>query len=932
LSEDAQTRDTQAKDTQAKDAQAKDTQADDADVWDDWDDWGDADDWGDDWGDEDWGDEDWGDEDEDAEQGSPQPEKPVVTYDRDVTLAEYIMGLAADDTLEDHITTLYPLVSALSPAQRATLSLGGFNTLVKGLFQANDYLGKREGAINEAIGKLKDCGYPDGRLYIWTGLDTSLFDKKVVQTDATKEAAAAGIALETSENDAEAKESSDLNQALIVIDICTLGIGGLVMIVSAFAGFSLWSLGMSYIAQAGTYLIMEMAAMFADYILGALFCALQVLNVLAIVVGVVMLLYSILQWCGVFDTPERIDYSEIPDVVFDARVSGDGAYQVRYDTVTSTNAIKYFNKTEEFGFQDFMKAIPSDSDKHAEMTCYQAAYDRWMTLYYSKAPAAGKPIEIIPGEEPFVTSGTYMAPDGYQPLKLITGSSSVDVNDFTLQYSSKESSPLYVFFPGENNTKSSGKIINDDGTYLTNVRLVHHEKREDAINTLKKANFEPIDINLTPDDGFTFVGYQLGPAAYALTDIRVATNGTDTIMYGDASYGKRGGDGTELTPDGLALYATTDPSAGSPIMNLSVQYERKEPGSGFEPVCLFSGGNAVDFSQKWRNNYADPDEDDEYTYFTRDLPTGIVHKTVSDFVKQDDPSKGVYLYYQPKEQFLAKDESGNPAQRYISGFSYFLAANNETEDARFGSNYEYIQTFARENGFELIEENGSPYRVMSDEAGEMTMAIMWRDVGGYPADTYNFDQVHTVHSVGGNADSGKKVFGTYVVAGSDGGLTHEAGFYWKGVVGSVCSDLTRENEYMIFRTAMYFGVSYTYNPYRAITGVAGLITPYTETSQQIKYTGMSTAAGGFVTSNVSIQGNPIMSAGITAGYFNPQTMFLPLYTNYEARQKSDLDWMTGEETEILSRYLLTSGPREGIPALKEGDIVFRTGENPRQVS
>ncbi|MBR5031323.1 MAG: hypothetical protein IKX49_01320, partial [Clostridia bacterium] len=305
-----------------EDEDANGTDSDEEDWGDE--DWGDED-WGDeDWGDEDWGD-DWGDEDGGAEEGSSVPEKTVATYDRDLTLAEYIMNLAADETLEDHLTSLYPLVSALSPAQRAEFSLGGFAPLVKGLFQASDYIGKRENAINEAKQKLKDCGYSDGRLYIWTGLDTSIYSKKVVQTDATKEAAAAGITLETSEHNAEAKESSDLNQALIVIDICTLGIGGLVMIVGAGVGTSLWSLGMSFIAKAGTYLITQMASFFASYALGAFLCALQVLNVLAIAVGIVMLLYSVLQWCGVFDSPELIDYSTIPDVVLDARMNEDGA-------------------------------------------------------------------------------------------------------------------------------------------------------------------------------------------------------------------------------------------------------------------------------------------------------------------------------------------------------------------------------------------------------------------------------------------------------------------------------------------------------------------------------------------------------------------------------------------------------------------------------
>ena len=55
---------------------------------------------------------------------------------------------------------------------------------------------------------------------------------------------------------------------------------------------------------------------------------------------------------------------------------------------------------------------------------------------------------------------------------------------------------------------------------------------------------------------------------------------------------------------------------------------------------------------------------------------------------------------------------------------------------------------------------------------------------------------------------------------------------------------------------------------------------------------------------------------------------MPLYTNYEAREKSGLSWMTDKETEVLTRYLLTCGPRTGVLPLKEGDIAFVTSANP----
>ena len=108
---------------------------------------------------------------------------------------------------------------------------------------------------------------------------------------------------------------------------------------------------------------------------------------------------------------------------------------------------------------------------------------------------------------------------------------------------------------------------------------------------------------------------------------------------------------------------------------------------------------------------------------------------------------------------------------------------------------------------------------------------------------------------------------------------------------------------------------------RRLTGLTSL---YSEAGNTIKQTGLSTPAGTFQACNVSIQGCPIMSAGISASYFNPNTMGMPLYTNYEARQKSDLSWMTKQETEILTRYLLTAGARAGVSPLKEGDIAFST--------
>ena len=114
-----------------------------------------------------------------------------------------------------------------------------------------------------------------------------------------------------------------------------------------------------------------------------------------------------------------------------------------------------------------------------------------------------------------------------------------------------------------------------------------------------------------------------------------------------------------------------------------------------------------------------------------------------------------------------------------------------------------MQTFAKENGFDLLTENGEPFRVMSDEAGEMTMGTTWREVWGYPVDTYNMDMYHSIQN-------------NRIIANWDGGLSPEWNLH--GPAYYVYSRLSRHGK-IIYHTAMYFGVSYTYNPHRAITGI-----------------------------------------------------------------------------------------------------------------
>lgn len=835
-----------------------------------------------------------------------------------LTLAQYVLDLASDESLADHPSTVYPIIQALTPAQRVVLKQSGFGKIVEGLFPVEDYESQRKKAIKEATKGLEELGCKDGKVYLWIGTDDALYTKKVAKTDALMEQSYAGADLTDIENEAARKENDDIRMVLKWVDIGTLVGGGIAMIVQAAVGYSLLTAGTYLFSIAATHIaagLLSALGGIAIGIAGALCCCLYVIGIVAFVVSIVYLIFDLMGGLDIFNSREEIDYDNIPDIVFDVRTNDDGAYEVRYDAVLS-NAGK-----DIFGNDDDDYHIDNLSKDHADVNAFQSVYDRWMTLYYSKSPACGDPIEVKEGENPFLTKKETDPPSGYRPITLINTTNAANVND--VEVNDKTGKPLYVFFPGIS-VGTAGEVVADDGRAITDVVLCYDGNKDKAINFLKKMGYEYIDVNLTPDKGYTYLGYMRGSEKNSIRDMRAAISANDQALYGDAQYAKANLEGKGTTPYGMSLYKTKSASAGSPIVSIIISNTRRELGDGYEPVCLFNGGDAVDFEHEWRDNINSKYlSDSEYFMSGENGAKSGYEKAgekekAKNFISQDDPVNGKYIYFLPKEQYKAKDEDGNAKQQYVAGFSYFLAGEKESKENEYGNNYEYMQTVAEENGFELLEEDGKPYTVMSDSAGEMTLAYTWRDTEGYPLDTYHFDKIHTI-------------FNGKINSASDHGLTHSAGFAAQDE--DAWDYLTRENSKMIYHTKMYFGVSYTYNPYRAVTGISGLLTPYSELNgDKIQFSGLQTPAGTMITTNVSLQGQPVPSAGIGLGIYSPNTMRQPLYTNYTASQKSDIPWITSEETEIMTHHLLTAGPRAGIVPIKREDILITTEENPGEKS
>ena len=848
-------------------------------------------------------------------------------YDKDRTLAQLFLELAADENIGVHPEAVYPLVAGMSAAQRETVNLCGINILAKSLYQFEDYENKRDETLKKAAADLKKHGFSEGKVYLWANVDQSLYNKKVAETSDKIEAENAGDALTNSTNEAARKAVSDLTIALQIVDISLLFLSGTFMIVQACVGVSLWAVGMTCYLTAASVFAAGMTALAVGWaIAGTLACVCFVLSIIVLIASLAYMVYMIMDMCGVFDDPEITDYSTIPDVLFHVRKNSTGNYQVRYDAVTSNatpetiyeimlrtgrldtaagaggiGSANGATETEEEQIRKQMSEYYSSYMRSdvSDLGAYQGRYDRWIALYTTKAPACGKPIEVIPGQSIIKTQQEdYNAPKGTKAVTLVGGSSAADVN--SIEIHGKVGTPLFMFLiksprPEEPEKEETSHETKESDQYITRVRLAHGSKREDAINTLKKSSFSNIiDVNLTPYDGYTFLGYQLGSRSGALTDIRVSTMGTDPIAYGDASYARAGLTDSGVTPDGMSLYVTSSKTAGTPIKKISVEPKRLELGSGAEPVCLFSGGNAVDFKHKWSDNLFF--NIGTYEYLT---------ERESVAVRQDDPEEGgLYIYYWPETEYKAPDK--NSKAPYVSGFSYFMAASDTTGDNRFGTHRQFMQRFAAANGFELVKDGDGPKKMMTDRAAKMNPITTWFDKeGGAIGIDWTYDLYHYM---------------SYCYAGnfSDGATGDHS------ILEKVRNEETRQS-------TLYFGVSYTYNPYRAVTGIAGLISPYTETTHSLRFTGLRTPAGTMQCSNVSIQGNPVTQPGICFGYFGYTNMSTSWYPSYDARQRSSLPWLSGGDTEILSHYLLSAGPTAGRKPIRRDDLKFVSSENPGQI-
>ncbi|MCR5035667.1 MAG: hypothetical protein K6B42_09675, partial [Clostridia bacterium] len=256
----------------------------------------------------------------------------TVVYTERKTLAEYFMELAADPDIPLHPEILYPFVASMTDGQKAALKLCGLESLARGLKQPENYGAERAQLTAEATQKLKDLGCENGKIWIWDGVDLSIYSKKTVETSEAIEKANSGKELKDSENQAARDAASNRRMILAVADIAIMVVSGTAMILQGVVGGSLWAAGvyvLSYLCIANV-LGTVVFTLVGTFLIGFFFA-----SAVAFILSVGYMIYMLLDLAGVFDDYNLVDYETIPDIVYHVRGSGDAEYRVRYDAVAS---------------------------------------------------------------------------------------------------------------------------------------------------------------------------------------------------------------------------------------------------------------------------------------------------------------------------------------------------------------------------------------------------------------------------------------------------------------------------------------------------------------------------------------------------------------------------------------------------------------------
>lgn len=559
-----------------------------------------------------------------------------------LNLAEYLQKAYTEFKINNNssyaFALLYPIVSSFTKGQVYTYKTLGLVNMLLNTSIAENEVSDCKNAIPNVTLELKE-GFGSDVFSVWVGGNKRLVaaDEKVFFTDDK-----ARLAAERSNFKNIFKNETPLSEKIENAYYAVAGVAIGSFGVAAVAGGIALSLVLTSTATAA----LGMTTIAAAAIVLSIVAAAAIVAV--IVLGLVCLALFI---AYLFASKEKVpdEYTVMPTILIDC---------VSRETLDASELVEYDLVRNQYG-------------TYADINCFKGY--RWTALYYSKNEAAGSPLTMgtVKGflnqdQNSFFTYsiGNDNGPDTAYPLCKFGQTVAFNLNSNCVE---DDCNGLYFYFFSEDSLEKKPRTT-AKGKYISGLRVAYAERTPSGIEGAKSSiemlkGYYLIDVDLSPNSSFcTYLGYSTtNVQSEALTDIRVSYGAISRdIHYGDITY-------TNITPAvgdtyycpaktcepqlsrkkdtkfSYAIYATTNPGAGSPILSqgFGVKNEISEIPDGCETIQVFSGGH-FNFNA-W--------DGEGYENFDK-------HK---------------FVYFTPETQYRSTDEN---AKLYVSGFAFYSGSEN----------------------------------------------------------------------------------------------------------------------------------------------------------------------------------------------------------------------------------------------------------------
>ncbi|MCR5587382.1 MAG: hypothetical protein K6F77_07615 [Lachnospiraceae bacterium] len=509
-------------------------------------------------------------------------------------LGDYILRLADEsyDTRTD-MRKLYPIVEAFTNGQFGMIKVVGLAQMALFLNQSDEFYQELESRKAKTVESIKEATKGETSISVWTGVNTEFYEREVALTsDAYRQSKAGAVYTEMTR---QGSFYDNMNLAMTWIGLAC-SVAGLVTGVVALGLFiygselSVWAACVSVI---GTGVTMS--------VLGTIGCLMVIVGWVTLAAIIICAIIYFVHWLiEKFKDEEKRDYTKRPEEVYDLE-------DVRIKGVKKKAFIRYEPVRDEGG--KIMDLNGEDGNG-------------WNLLYYTKYENVGSPLCVDELGNTFArTVNSVGSPNGYEPVTCFGDNDAANLNSYVRK---KKAKSLYLHYitkdlidgieyhyddsveeveqeEKEYLNKGTKIKLGNDEKYLAELFVSHEDTQAAAkAGIMKKPGFKVYDYNLTPGDGYTYLGYSSTTVAKdAIRDIRIVPNFSsgETLALGDATYGSAG-----TLPNGNAIVYTIYNSAGPPVIDkLTVTDSYLPMESELEPVNYLCGGEAVSLTDTFNN-------------------------------------------------------------------------------------------------------------------------------------------------------------------------------------------------------------------------------------------------------------------------------------------------------------------------------------------